>query len=76
MTFRFSNPVASGSAVSQFIKENDYFYFTIDQTLDWSLTDIVGADLVGKPVDQDINFNVILKDQAKYCFERNTNISI
>jgi len=48
LAFRFSRSVENGSAISEYIKKDEYFWFTIDQVLDWNKTAIVGVDLVGK----------------------------
>lgn len=41
----------------------------VTTTLDITQTQIIGADLIGKKVDEPIEFKILLRDLKGYCFE-------
>lgn len=45
-------------------------------TLDWKKTELHGENLSGTKVDENMKFNVLLKDVKGYCFETDKTVTV
>jgi len=43
---------------------------------DWTRTEILGAQKTGDKIDNDISFNIILKDNKGYCYDFSKTVKI
>jgi len=42
----------------------------------WKNTEIHGKEIIGGPVDRDLQYRVLLKDTKGYCFEEHREVSV
>jgi hypothetical protein len=49
---------------------------TVITTLDWRNTELHGSGISGAKVDEEMKFNVLLKDVKGYCFESEKKVTV
>ena len=54
----------------------DLIKTTVTTTLSWRATELHGTSVTGVKVDEELKYNVLLKDIKGYCFESEKTVKV